>query len=179
MGKVTIGVPGAGDIETALHKIGDQVLSRLDNKESRNLSMLLCEEMLLHIFHIGGADIRISAGGVIRPYIVITAEGEADELFGLDKGRDRDDLQYEINRNILKQYDSFIDHRFIRNRNIYRIYIRPDNTELLKDEILEYYSTQCEEKRKKPLGILKWIGRKHPVMAALGLLFRTVRHAVT
>ena len=165
-----------GDIEPALQMIRDTICERIENETDKNICLLLSEEVLLHLLMNGSSDIRVEAVAGRRSCVKIYAPGEPDELFYQTKETRRDDLQYSISRNILRQYDSRIEFRYIKNRNIYRISPHNDKTDSLQEEILDFYDGVSEKEKNNPLGFLIWLAKKHPGMAAGGILFRTVRH---
>ncbi|MBQ9444068.1 MAG: ABC transporter ATP-binding protein [Lachnospiraceae bacterium] len=165
-----------GDIEPVLQMIRERICERLDTEANKNICALLCEELLIHLLLNGSRDIRVAAVSGYRPYVRIDAQGEPDELFDHSREARRDDLLYSISGNILRQYDRFIEYRYVKNRNIYRISPQDDKSESLKDEILAFYDGMSEKEKRNPSGFLLWLAKKHPGMTAGGILFRTVRH---
>ena len=164
------------DIEPALQMIRERICERLESDTEKNICILVCEELLTHLLMNGSSEIRVEAVAGRRPCVKLSAQGEPDELFDHTREVRRDDLQYSISKNILSQYDRLIEYRYSKGKNIYRISPRSEKGETLQDEILAFYDGISEKEKKNPFGLLIWLAKTHPGMAAAGILFRTVRH---
>ncbi|MBR2276103.1 MAG: hypothetical protein IJ873_08620, partial [Lachnospiraceae bacterium] len=127
------------DIEPALQMIRDKVCERLETGADRNICLLVCEELLIHLLMNDSSDIIVEAVTGRRACVKIYATGEPDELFDHSREVRRDDLQYSISRNILRRYDRQIEYKHSNNRNSYRISPRNDKNGSLQGEILAYY----------------------------------------
>ena len=176
MSKTEYNVRTKGDIEPALQMIRERIWERLESDTEKNICILVCEELLTHLIMNGSSEIRVEAVAGRRPCVKLSAQGEPDELFDHTREVRRDDLQYSISKNILSQYDRLIEYRYIKGKNIYRICPRSEKYETLQDEILAFYDGISEKEKKNSFGLLIWLAKKHPGMAAAGILLRTVRH---
>ena len=167
------------DLPAALQMIEEKTGSRPGGTEEKTLCRLLSEELLMHLLRAGYTGIRVSVRNLGSRAVMLTAPGEPDTLFtdqpGERAGGDAEETEVEINRNILGEFDGNIDYRYRRDQNIYTIYPGQKDSARITDEILDYYETE-NDGEKGPFGLLRFLARKHPDMAAAGSLLRLVRH---
>ena len=167
------------DLPAALQMIEEKTGSRPGGTEEKTLCRLLSEELLMHLLRAGYTGIRVSVRNLGSRAVMLTAPGEPDTLFtdqpGERAGGDAEETEVEINRNILGEFDGNIDYRYRRKKNIYTIYPGQKDSARITDEILDYYETE-NGGEKGAFGLLRFLARKHPDMAAAGSLLRLVRH---
>ena len=167
------------DLPAALQMIEEKTGSRPGGTEEKTLCRLLSEELLMHLLRAGYTGIRVSVRNLGSRAVILTAPGEPDTLFtaqpGERAGGDAEETEVEINRNILGEFDGNIDYRYRRKKNIYTIYPGQKDSARITDEILDYYETE-NGGEKGSFGLLRFLARKHPDMAAAGSLLRLVRH---
>ena len=167
------------DLPAALQMIEEKTGSRPGGTEEKTLCRLLSEELLMHLLRAGYTGIRVSVRNLGSRAVMLTAPGEPDTLFtdqpGERAGGDAEETEVEINRNILGEFDGNIDYRYRRDQNIYTIYPGQKDSARITDEILDYYETE-NGGEKGAFGLLRFLARKHPDMAAAGSLLRLVRH---
>ena len=167
------------DLPAALQMIEGKTGSRPGGTEEKTLCRLLSEELLMHLLRAGYTGIRVSVRNLGSRAVMLTAPGEPDTLFtnqpGERAGGDAEETEVEINRNILGEFDGNIDYRYRRKKNIYTIYPGQKDSARITDEILDYYETE-NGGEKGAFGLLGFLARKHPDMAAAGSLLRLVRH---
>ena len=175
----SITVNQMSDLPAALQMIEEKIGSRLSWQEEKPLCMLLAEELLMHLLQAGYTGICIRSIRLGGRAVVLTAPGEPDALFSGSlrekSGQETERIETEINRNILGEYDGNIDYRYRMRKNIYTIYPGQKDSARITDEILDYYEAESGEE-KGPFGLLCWLARKHPDMAAAGSMLRLVRH---
>ena len=179
MVQTSITVNQMSDLPAAMQMIESIIDSRRSGTEEKTLCLLLSEELLMHLLQAGYTGINIRSTRLGGRAFVLTAKGEQDALFsdGFLKrtGQDAEDIETEINRNILSEYDGLIDYRYRRETNVYSIYPGLKDSARITDEILDYYETE-KGGDKGPFGLLRYLAGKHPDMAAAGSLLRLVRH---
>ncbi len=167
------------DLPDALHMIEEKTGSRPGGTEEKALCRLLSEELLMHLIRAGYTEIRVSVKILGGRAVMLTAAGEPDTLFSDSlqerAGQEAEQIETEINRNILGEFDGNIDYRYRRKKNIYTIYPEQKDSARITDEILDYYETE-NGGEKGAFGLLRCLARKHPDMAAAGSLLRLVRH---
>ena len=179
MGQTGITVNQLPDLPAALQMIEEKTGSRPGGTEEKALCRLLSEELLMHLLRAGYTGICVSVRNLGSRAVMLTAPGEPDTLFtaqaGERAGGDAEETEVEINRNILGEFDGNIDYRYRRKKNIYTIYPGQKDSARITDEILDYYETE-NGGEKGAFGLLRFLARKHPDMAAAGSLLRLVRH---
>ena len=179
MARTSITVNQMSDLSAALQMIEEKTGSRPGGTEEKALCRLLSEELLMHLLRAGYTGICVSVKKLDGRAVMLTAPGEEDALFS-DNSRERagqetEQIETEINRNILGEFDGNIDYRYRRKKNIYTIYPGQKDSARITDEILDYYETE-NGGEKGAFGLLRFLARKHPDMAAAGSLLRLVRH---
>ena len=158
----------------------------------KNTYVLICEELILHLFHIGCTRIQVRAKGRRHPRAELIVLAEADPLFVLESDNKDKPMQVSINESILRFYDRSISYRFRNRTGIYSVFPELTQSAALTKEILAYYNQdvtvketvteqvhQEEKKAGKPVSgavLLLQLARKHPDMAAAGLMLRLIRH---
>ena len=173
----TINVNQESDFGPALLLIEEEACASLMEQE-KNTCILLSEELMLHLLQSGYSPVQVRIKGKKHPYMEFSVSGEPDSFFILDSDQRQSALEARINGNILRTYDRYIDYRYNHQTGRYRIYPEQNQSAALTGEILDYYNHDqaAGEKHSRGSGLLLWIARKHPDMAAAGIILRVIRH---
>ena len=138
--------------------------------------VLICEELLNHLFAAGMQEVLVSVRGKRHRRIEIRAKGNEDDL--IPAIREDEDLRIadEIQMNILSQYAHYYDFRYKKGVNLYRIYVDAPKTEDLSEELYAFYENAPDGSRNKPLSPLIHLFRKHPVRFVFAMVNKAVKH---
>ena len=164
------------DIAGALAFAEKALGGRIRQPEELITCQLVCEELLLYLLQTGQEDLSISAGGLVQPYLDVRASRSRADLNTPVSEDSSEEIETEIRSAILEQYGADIDYRYSHGVNHFRIYPSGNKVAEIQQELSAYYEEAGTDAMQKPLAVLWFLVKKHPVMMILTLLNRTVKH---
>ena len=159
-----------------------EYLKRHEGARTKGLgkATLICEELLLHLLKAGYSNIEVAIRGGnlprlgLRPHVELRAEGAPDDLNSKPPHGDGQ-VESEINRNILEQYQDRVSFRYAGGVNCYRIFFEEHGAPDLREEIYTFYQ-QKRPQGETPLAVLWAVAKKHRARVSLSFTIQSVKH---
>ena len=137
---------------------------------------LLCEELLSHLVAAGYRDISMCVRRFPRHCVEIRAAGEPDMLATASDRDETSRIEAEIRQSLLDQHAEHIDYRYSKGINRYRVFLDVPEDADLCDELYTFYQNADVDTQRKPLSLLIWLIRLHPLRFALSMFIKAVKH---
>ena len=149
---------------------------KLDSPEKKMTTLLICEELLTRLLQSGNDEVSVSVRNGLLPRVVLASRLPMDDGPDL-MSRDEDErIEAEIRRDILKQYEAYIDQERHGDQIAYSVHSVRKNGDGFKDDILRYYEREGERENRKPTDLLRFLAGENRAMVGLSVLNRTVKH---
>lgn len=128
---------------------------KLDSREKEMTCLLICEEMITRLLQSGNDEVTVAVKGLLFPRIVLISQHPMDDGQDLMKKSENERIETEIRRDILKQYEAYIDQEQSANQTVYSIHSVRKNGDSFKEDILRFYNRDGQNGKRKPTDLLR------------------------
>ena len=149
---------------------------KLDSREKEMTCLLICEEMITRLLQSGNDEVTVAVRGLLFPRIVLISQHPMDDGQDLMKKSEDERIETEIRRDILKQYEAYIDQEQSANQTVYSIHSVRKNGDSFKEDILRFYNRDGQSGKRKPIDLLRFLAGENRAMVGLSVLNRIVKH---
>ena len=149
---------------------------KLGSREKEMTCLLICEEMITRLLQSGNDEVTVAVRGPLFPRIVLISQHPMDDSQDLMKKSEDERIETEIRRDILKQYEAYIDQEQSGNQTVYSIHSVRKNGDCFKEDILRFYNRHGQNGKRKPTDLLRFLAGENRAMVGLSVLNRTVKH---
>lgn len=148
----------------------------LNDLEKQMISLLICEELITRLLQSGNDEVSVFIRGRLFPRVVLVSRLPMDDDRTLMDQSEDDRIETEIRRDILKQYEAYIDQEQRGDRIVYSVHSGRKNGDGFKEDILRYYEREGQRENRKPTDLLRFLARENRAMVGLSVFNRTVKH---
>ena len=149
---------------------------KLGDQGKQMISLLITEELITRLLQSGNDEVSVSVRGRMFPRVVLVSQLPMDDDQNLMNKSEDDRIETEIRRDILKQYEAYIDQEQGEGQIVYSVHSVRKNGDSFKEDILHYYEREGQRENRKPTDLLRFLAGENRAMVGLSVLNRTVKH---